>query len=294
MAAPTLDCRLLCASACAYGIDCNGNFAPPEPHYSAVGFQAVPMPIVGGMKNINACLVGTNVDGIVVAFRGTLSFDIHDLPSLLDWMQDLDAVPIAVDGIPGQVHSGFWRDLDTIWDGVLAAVKSLQSASGGSLPVYVTGHSKGGGIAHLAAMRLRATGVLPTEVYTYAAPRAGNEAFAAAYNHAISAFRYEYADDIVPHLPPDIDFLNALRNIPVVGRRFNELPTFDYADVGTLRFIDWNGHVVGDSALLKAQRIVRLSLLIVTGKFNQIVLDHTSSCGGGYMKATCPGVCPAP
>ena len=292
MAAPTLECRLLCASGCAYGIDGNGMFTPPEPRYSAVGFQAPPTVIVGGMKNVNACLVGTNADGIVVAFRGTLSFDIQDLSSLLDWMQDLDAVPIAVDGIPGEVHSGFWRNLDTIWDGVLAAVKSLQTSA--SLPVYVTGHSKGGGIAHLAAMRLRAAGILPTEVYTYAAPAAGNEAFAAAYNHAISAFRYEYADDIVPHLPPDIDFLNALKNIPVLGSRFNELPTFDYADVGTLRFIDWNGHVIGDSALLKAQRVVRLSLLIVTGKFNQIVADHSSDCGHGYMTATCPGVCPAP
>jgi hypothetical protein len=175
----------------------------------------------------------------------------------------------------------------------LAMVRSLQASSGGSLPVYITGHSKGGGIAHLAAMRLNAAGILPTEVYTYAAPRAGDEAFAAAYNHAISAFRYEYADDIVPHLPPDIDFLNALKNIPVIGKYFNELPSFDYADVGTLRFIDWNGQIVGDSVLLEAERVVRLSLLIVTGKFSQIVGDHSSGCGNGYMTVTCPGVCPA-
>jgi hypothetical protein len=291
---PALECRLLCASACAYGIDENGAFTPPQPQYDAAGFQAAPKAVVGGVNNINACLVGKSTDGIVVAFRGTLSFDVHDLPSLLDWMQDFDAVPVEAAGIPGRVHSGFLRDLDTVWVGTLAEVRSLQAAAGGSLPVYVTGHSKGGAIAHLAAMRFQAAGMLPAEVYTYAAPRAGDAAFAAAYNNVISAFRYEYADDIVPHLPPDIGLLNALRNVPFLGQRFNELPDFDYADVGTLRFIDWDGDVVGDSRPLEAERVVRLSLLVVQGKFQQIVADHSSGCGNGYMTATCPGVCPGP
>ena len=169
MPASTLECRLLSACDCAYAIDQNGVFTAPAPYFDAAGFPAVglpgvPTPFVGGQGNINAALVGTSSDGIVIAFRGTLVADIHDLPSLLDWAQDFEAAPISVACMPGEVHSGFWRGLDTIWNSVLAAVKAILAA--GDKPIYVTGHSKGGGFAHLAAMRLRAAGIMPAEVYT--------------------------------------------------------------------------------------------------------------------------------
>jgi hypothetical protein len=289
--APTLECRLLAACGCAYSIDDNGGFIPPQPYFDASGFQPAPKVIVGGPDNINACLVGQTGDGAVLAFRGTLPPDIHDLASLLDWMQDFDAVPISVAGMPGQVHAGFWRGLDTIWEQILAAVAQFRAGAGANVPLYVTGHSKGGGLAHLAAMRFRAQGINPTEVFTYAAPRAGNPAFADAYNAAISAFRYEYTDDIVPHLPPSLMLVNALAHIPLLGQRFAGVPAWDYADVGTLRFINWANQIVGDSELLVAQRIAHLSLLIAEFKFNQIAGDHDHSCGAGYMSVVCPGTC---
>jgi hypothetical protein len=105
IAAATLECRLLSASGCAYAIGDDGKFTPPQPYYDAAGFQAAPTAIAGGPDNINACLVGASGDGVVVAFRGTLVPDIHDLPSLLHWMQDFDAVPISVTGMPGKVHA---------------------------------------------------------------------------------------------------------------------------------------------------------------------------------------------
>jgi hypothetical protein len=138
MPAATIECRLLAACNCSYdGIGANGVFTPPAPYYDAAGFTTAPTPIVGGPDDINAALVGASVDGIVVVFRGTLEADIHDLPSLLDWMQDFEAALISVSGMPGEVHSGFWRGLDTIWDSVLAAVKA-NLAAGGNRPVYVT------------------------------------------------------------------------------------------------------------------------------------------------------------
>lgn len=294
--APTLECRLLSASGCAYAVDGGGSFTPPQPYYDAVGFKDAPTAIAGGPGKINACLVGENGDGIVVAFRGTLPADIHDLPSLMDWMdwmQNFDAVAVGVAGIPGKVHSGFWRGLDTLWDDVLAAVKKRKPTGGAGRPLYITGHSKGGGLAHLAAMRFLAAGITPTEVFTFAAPRAGNGEFAAAYNQAVSAFRYEYRDDIVPHLPPDLQFVSALRNLPVLGERFREVPAFDYADVGTLRFIDWDNRIVGESELLKVRRLVHLAMLIVEGSFSQMGADHDHACGSGYLSQVCPGVCPS-
>jgi hypothetical protein len=282
---------MLAACGCTYVIDDNGGFNPPQPYFDASGLQAGPKIVIGGPHHINACLVGQTADGIMVAFRGTIPPDIHSLPSLLDWMQDFDAVPLSVPGMPGLVHIGFWRDLDTIWDEVLAAVNLLRAGDGAALPLYVTGHSKGGGLAHLAAMRFQAAGITPTEVFTYAAPRVGNLAFANAYNAAITAFRYEYTDDIVPHLPPGPLLINALSQIPVIGHHFTTVPVWDYADVGTLRFINWDMQIVGDSQMLFSQRLAKLALLIVQFHFNQIAADHDHSCGAGYMTVVCPGTC---
>jgi len=292
MPAATLDCRLLSASSCAYNIDRTGGFTPPQPYFGAAGFQPDPIAIVGGPDNINACLVGKNGDGVIVAFRGTLVPDIHDLPSLLDWMQDFDAIPLSIDGMPGKIHTGFWRGLETIWDGVLAAVQPLLTTPSGKLPLYVTGHSKGGGLAQLAAMRFQLAGMSPQRVCTFASPRVGDQAFAAAYDAAIVGIRYEYTDDIVPHLPLSQAVLNSLLHLPVIGRRFSEFPVWDYVSAGTLSFINWNNQIVGDSEMLKAQRIAHLTLLLVEGKVKVIAADHDHSCGAGYMSQVCPGVCP--
>ena len=142
-------------------------------------------------------------------------------------------------------------------------------------------------------MRFRAEGITPTEVFTYAAPRVGDAAFANAYNAAISAFRYEYTDDIVPHLPPSPALVATLVHLPVLGQRFVGMPAWDYADVGTLCFINCDNQIVGDSELLVAERLTHLALLIVRLKFEQIAADHDHSCGGGYMSVVCPGTCPS-
>jgi hypothetical protein len=290
--ASTRECRLLAASASAYGIDVTGGFTPHQPYFDAVGFVDSPTAIVGGLDQINACLVGTNRDdGVVVAFRGTLPPEIHDLSSLLDWMQDFEAIPLSVPGIPGLVHEGIWDGLETLWPQVLAEIAARQKAVGGNLPVLLTGHSKGGGMAHLAAMRLSVAGTDPQEVITYASPRIGDQTFAEAYQQRVSAIRYEYTDDIVPHLPPDPLLVATLGQFPVIGPCFRSLPSWIYISVGTLRFLDWNMQVVGDSELLEAERLAHLALLIIQRRFEQIADDHSSGCGFGYMSGVCPGLC---
>jgi len=58
--------------------------------------------------------------------------------------------------------------------------------------------------------------------------------------------------------------------------------------VTTLRYIQRDGTVVADSETLRFTRFASLAKLIATGGFAQIVADHTSRCGGGYMTGTCP------
>lgn len=290
--APTVEGRLLCACDCAYYIDGSGTLNPSAagPFYIGAGFSNPPTTFGGGIHNINACLVGANPDGVIVAFRGTLPIellmriDLPNLDALLDWMNDFTADLVAADGMPGRVHHGFLGSLDSLWSAVSAEVSRLLPAGGA---LWIAGHSKGGGIAPLAAVRLKATGFTP-RLITFAAPRAGNEEFANAYNAAFDHVRYEYADDIVPHLPPSADFLDVLSALPIYGDRFAAMTRYEYRSVGVLRFIDWSGHLVADSPTLGVVRFLNLAKRIVTRQFRQIRLDHSIDCGSGYMSAVCP------
>jgi len=67
--------------------------------------------------------------------------------------------------------------------------------------LFIAGHSKGGGMAPLAAWRFHnAEGITP-KVVTFAGAHCGSSQFAAAYNAEIDHDRYEFGNDIVPWLP---------------------------------------------------------------------------------------------
>ena len=287
----TLECRLLCASVSAYGVQKDGSFTSQPNYDRAAGWVEAPTPFVGGTDNINACLVGTTADGVVVAFRGTLPPSSPDrLETVLDWLNNFDADLVQAQSMPGRVHDGFRKALDTLWAPLLAEVQRRRAAAPES-DTFVTGHSKGGAIADLAAMRLKLENDIQTKVVTYAAPHPGDQDFAAACNARIDVTRYEYADDIVPHVPPGLAFRRAFTGGPlerVVGGRLD----LNYAPVGALRYIRRDGAIVGDSPALESGRFLSLTRQVVGGGVGQIAKDHDSRCGGGYMSAACPsGVC---
>ncbi len=287
----TLACRLLCASVTAYSVQNDQTIVQCPPYDQGVGFIQGPVGFASGNEKINACLVGTNADGVIVAFRGTLPPRSPDhRQTLLDWINDFHAELITVDGLPGKVHEGFWGSLQSLWPQLVPEVKKQMS---GDRPLYITGHSKGGGMAHLAAMQLAVQEGLKATVCTFAGPHPGNEAFAAAYNQAMASTRYEYADDLVPHVPPSLAFRHMFTTIPLfhddprIAAHFQRLD-LDYAAVGTLQFINWDGAIVGDAPMLRFARFASLAKLIVRLGFETIVKDHDSRCGGGYMSAVCP------
>jgi hypothetical protein len=263
-----------------------------QPYYDAVGFVATPTVITGGPEEKYACLIGANRDdGLIVSFRGSLAPQVHDLSSLLDWIQDFEDVPVTADGLPGMVHRGMWEGLELLWPRLRAEMETIESAAGGNLRVFLTGHGKGGGMAHLAAMRLCQAGLVPECVVSFAAPRVGDQTFVEAYEKRVTAIRYEATDDLVPHLPPDPLLLASLGHLPMIGPLFSGLQAWFYVSAGTLRFIDWNNQIAADSERLKAERIASLALLIIRQQFRKIVQDHLPDCGFDYMSAVCPGVC---
>jgi hypothetical protein len=207
-------------------------------------------------------------------------------------MNDFNAEPVNDPGMPGQVHQGFLTSLNSLWPAVRDEVTKQLPGVAPAGQLFITGHSKGGGIAPLAALRFRTEAAVTARVVTFAAPRAGNQAFVDAYNALFDHTRYEYADDMVPHLPPSAPFLNVLSSLPLLGHHFAGLERFDYEPVGALDFINWSGHLVEDSPSLRVERFLALAKQIVLLHFLQIGLDHDIACGSGYMSAVCPtGVC---
>lgn len=286
----SLECRLLCASVTTYSVLSNGPIIPPPPPYfdAAQFIDDPPVGFVGGTDAINACLVGTTFDGVVLAFRGTLppaSLD-HE-QTIRDWINDLDAELVRGDGTPGLVHAGFWGSVGSLWTAVVPEVQKRLTKAGPNSQLFITGHSKGGAMANLAAMRFLIERGVTARVYTYAGPHPGNEDFATAYDQHVDSIRYEYADDIVPLLPPSLAFRQMFVQVPFMLPYLHRFD-LDYSAVGTLRYITKAGTVVPASPTLLFQRYLSLAELIVAGRFEEIVDDHSSECGGGYMRAVCP------
>lgn len=279
--------RLLCAARQCYAVAASGP-APDAPNSDQVGWLRTPDGFASGLDRIDAGLVGEASDGIVVAFRGTLPIESpNDGQALLDWVSDLDAILVADPaGLPGKVHQGFLRALDALWPAMGPAILALSNSRPGK-PLYVAGHSKGGAMANLAALRLKPSlrpGV-PILVGTFAAPRPGDAAFASAYDAAIPhSARYEYQDDLVPHLPPEDAFLAMFAKVPFIADALRSV-THGYASVGDLSFIDWSGKLVGDTPLLRFERFAHLAALMADGGFKTIVADHSIDPGGGYDAA---------
>jgi hypothetical protein len=267
--------------------------SPAPPPSTLVGYLSDPLCWTAGDQGIDAALIGETATEIIVAFRGTEPFDSPDRARMvLDWLNDADA-PLVPDGagqMAGNVHQGFLGSLDALWPSIWPAIGARLQASPAK-PLYITGHSKGGAIAVLAAYRCQAAGLSPY-VCTFEAAKAGDEGFAAGYAAAVPhSTRYEYQDDIVPHLPPDDAFIALLGKVPLLSSKVGAL-TRGYVAVGDLQFINWQGQIVGDSPALDIQRVSQLAILTLSFGFGKIINDHSIDGGSGCAAAVCPGLWP--
>ena len=298
MTAPTPECRFLCASKYAYAISAPGLLPEFGPYDAGAGLGSV-VGFATGSSRIDAALVGTSsTDGVVLAFRGTLppggSPDKKQV--LKDWLNDCEVALVVGNQLPGRVHHGFVGALDALWNDVASEVERQLKASAVKR-LCVTGHSKGGAMAHLAAARFAVSGIVhgtDITVRTFEGAHPGDQAFADSYERqVVDVVRFEYADDLVPHVPPSLLFRQLFKTEEVFERLIEIDNSVDYAPAGVLRFIDWSGAIQSASTLLSAKRLAHLAEKLATGAFDEIVHDHSIDCGSGAMKAVCPvGVCP--
>jgi hypothetical protein len=245
--------RLMYAARKAYQVVVTG----PVPAYAAGGDEAADDARIGWLPNpqngfasgtdlMNAGYIGETATEIIVALRGTLplSFGSPDKKqSILDWLNDADAVLVPFDASPGLVHKGFLGSLDTLW-GAMGPVVNAVSAASPLKPIYVTGHSKGGAMANLAALRIKTA--LPNAmviVTTFAAAKPGDANFQAHYDQVIShSIRFEYRDDVIPHMPPTSEFIEMLRHIPSFAQNLSPVINLNFVSVGDLYFMGHRGN----------------------------------------------------
>lgn len=166
------------------------------------------------------CLVAKTAKAAFISFRGTEKV-------AKDWFTDIDVK--LKDSNWGsstvKTHSGFTEALDSIWrkqpddaqTGIMDWIEANQLAEKG-IPIWFSGHSLGGALAALAALRLdmeqqgQAERCLIAAIHTFGQPRVGDDNCAREFDQrfANKYFRLINQRDIVARVPfPKADILLA-------------------------------------------------------------------------------------
>src|SRR5262249_24844496 len=131
---------------------------------------------------------------------------------------------------------------------VVDEIKTRLAAPASNGRLYITGHSKGAALTYLAAFLLHRMGVRPCAVISFEAPRCSVQNFATQFDQmGIYSERYEYLNDIVPHVPPANAFGQMLTTALSFDPRAQMLlsllypraiQSFSYVPVGKLHYVD--------------------------------------------------------
>lgn len=190
MTPPALENRILFCAALAYQANeqyrNEGTFVVPQDYrvVTRLGNHAYP--------HLGYVIASRTTAAIV--FRGTM--DVFDLIRDIDWK--LVPNPLMRDG--GRTHSGFTLLYEQV---VRAAIHVALRKLAKRRKLLIVGHSLGGALAALAAQDVVAGGRFHDPfVCTFASPKTGDAAFAAAYNRMIRhSVRAVNRYDLVPRYP---------------------------------------------------------------------------------------------
>jgi triacylglycerol lipase len=144
---------------------------------------------------------------LVIIFRGTKGY--------ADLKTDMKATLVPFHKF-GHVHKGFLAQLDSVWDQISSFVEKETKEKNKVKQLWVTGHSLGGAVALLAAMRFADSELLLYRnnyifghIYTFGQPRTGNKRFADSGRNLLKG-RYHRAikaNDLVARvLPPEGEY----------------------------------------------------------------------------------------
>jgi len=150
------------------------------------------------LKPVPFGFVATKGAEVFVIIRGT--------KTPLEWMDDFTALPVSFKP-SGKDWGKTTQGLNTLYANlgpqINSAISQLQAGGIRLTAIYISGHSLGAAIAHLAAAGIAAQFNVKPISYTFSGPRAGDEGFAAAFAAAgLVTWRMYNTEDIVPTVPP--------------------------------------------------------------------------------------------
>jgi hypothetical protein len=118
---------------------------------------------------------------------------VRGTANLKNAAEDADYAKVKVPELEVPVHQGFVEDARAVWSFARPLLRP-------GLPTRLTGHSLGGALAVLLAMRLRVDGVPLDRVVTFGQPKVTTEAGVALFRD-LPLLRIVNHDDPVPLLP---------------------------------------------------------------------------------------------
>ncbi len=243
--------RMINASIAAISIRPDSDTIPESaPGYAAMQLGEPPIAVQSGDFKINAGLVGLTREGsIIVAFRGTITPPlVSNEVACLDWTQDqkLSPVPwlLPESSEPfGYVCEGFAAATESVWDGIASAIRNYRPSR--TRPIWITGHSKGGAMAVLAAPRIHKTfSLFPSTmtIVTSAAPCVGDAVFRDNYDRnglTRRTIRYQNQHDVIPLAPKKLPVIppSFLPDCTAIHPPVPPEPNLEYDQIGTLHYI---------------------------------------------------------
>jgi len=149
-------------------------------------------PITRLLQRKASFIIAAGHGATFVMFAGT------DPLKIGDWFTDFR---LAL--LPDVLHEGFAGAVDSVMGDILPVIANRGADE---QPLFFTGHSMGGALANIAALRALEKDIQATAVYTFGGPRAGGRSFFNAYTPKLGdrTFRLVRGHDIVPTVPPSI------------------------------------------------------------------------------------------
>lgn len=191
-------------------------------------------------------VVMSNDAFIAVVFRGSQG---------LDWINNMRFFPIPISwvGYSAGTHRGFLAAVDKHYDELQELLRDHRGSS--SKPLWLTGHSLGGALATITALRLQISADYPVQgVLTYGSPPVGAMLFGKAYrDHGL--------EDRTQRWVNNNDVATRLRGLGHVGIR---------------NFIDGNG------AIHLGEEADRINTMPVSFE------DHTMRHYSSHLRAALP------
>jgi hypothetical protein len=147
-------------------------------------------------------MADSNIFGLVAwsAATQTAIVSIRGTQSVLEWIEDVDAIPVPYVAVPGAglVHMGF----QIVYEHIRPEIDALV-AKNPAKRILVTGHSLGAAVAVLAAVDIAQNVGLVPELHTFAGPRTGAPDFAS------------YVDKLIPVCHRFVNFMDIVPQVPV-------------------------------------------------------------------------------